>query len=309
MTMQMGGLTADMLGKYIKGWGSQAKELIQLDTQRYDVLGNAFPAKPADTEKMEFYTVHGNPGRMGVSLDTAVEATSWAPSRVTCDLKWDKFEYFVSDGAKTRVAVDTYATDGTRMAMNFFGAVRTYRALTALAAGNATGNTASATAAWNTAGADVEGDIVAGIEKIVDTTGATPETSSFGLIYPADRLRGIAQLALINNVQQSMKEYLGKIWNIEFIPYSPYKNADGSEYLDVKNLTASDALSTNAILYIKGDTTLRNYNYNPSDIPMVETSRVHDAGYRTTLRHCYGSVVVPKYDASTTVNIYKITGC
>ncbi|AZF90127.1 MAG: hypothetical protein BPH43C_01 [Phage 5P_1] len=270
MPVTSGYMNPDMLGQYIKGWAKRSMELINTDTQNYDLLGNAFnPLKPVDTEKIEFYSIHGVPGRMDVDLDTAVDSSRWSITRVSKDLKWDKFDYLITDAAKTRAAIDTLAMDGTRMALNYFGAVRTYRAVSELVA--KAGDSDPASAAWNTAGANVEGDIVNAIESIVSATGIDPANYTFGVLYPSSRMRGIDQLDLINNVQQSLKEYLMKIWKINFYAFTPYKDADGNAYIDIHNKTSSDALGTNAIVFVEGDNTMRGAIYQPTDIPLTET--------------------------------------
>jgi len=306
MPVTSGYMNPDMLGQYIKGWAKRSMELINTDAQNYDLLGKAFPLKPVDTEKIEFFVTHGVPGRIDVDLDTAVDASRWSITRVSKDLKWDKFDYLITDAAKTRAAIDTLAMDGTRMALNYFGAVRTFRAVTELVA--KAGLSDSVTAQWNSSGADVEGDIVKAIEGIVSSTGIDPSNHSFGVLYPSSRMRGIDQLDLINNVQQSLKEYLMKIWKINFYAFTPYKDADGNAYIDIHNKTSSDALGTNAIVFVEGDNTMRGAIYQPTDIPLTETTRIHDVGWRTTLRQCVGYLVVPKYHATNSANIFKITG-
>ena len=94
---------------------------------------------------------------------------------------------------------------------------------------------------------------------------------------------------------------------MNFYPYTPYMNAAGSQYIDVKDDTSSDALGTSALLFVEGPLTMKCGNY--STTVMNETSRIHDVGYKTTLRHSFGCLAVPLYDNSTytTPLIHEIT--
>jgi hypothetical protein len=300
-------MTTAQLDKYIRGWGPKALELINLDMQVESVLDKAFPSKTVDIQRIEFFTTHGNPGQMDVALETPPVTTRWNKTRVTKDIKIQKFSYKILDSTRANIYVDDMASEGAAMALKYFGAVHTYKLITELVARYQ--NTSAATGYWNVAAGDVEKDIMTGIETIMSKTGTNPESSAYGMVFPSKIMSGINQLDLIHNVQQNLKDYLKDTWNINWYPYTPYMNADGAQYIDIEQLTASDALSTNAVMFLEGAQTVRAAQYiPPATVPMSETTRLHDEGWITTLRHGYDCIAVPKWHATSTPNIYLISG-
>lgn len=313
MAFNTGSMTVKQLGKYIEGWGNAGAEVIDLNMQAGNMLEGAFPTEQCDIERLEFFTTHGNPGVMGVALSGAVDSTNWKYNQVTADLDWDKYQYMVSDDAKTRIKVDRMAADGNAAALKFFGAVRTYEIITALKAGNHASCTHAASAYWNAAAGNAEGDIMQAVEGMMTYAGIDMARTTIGVIYPAKVLRGLKELDLIHNQTQRLEKYLkemfaGETGGINFYPYSPYMDADGAKYLDAKQQTDADALSTSALVFVEGPNTLRAGKYTGKGIPMAETTRIHDQGWITTLRHCFGCKVVPMYSTTTTPLIYEITG-
>jgi len=317
MAFNIGEMSPSQLDKYIKGWGAKGAEVIDTNMQAGSLLESAFPAVSAETERAEFFVTAGNPGLMGVALDGAVDSTKWEYKRLYVDLDWDKFQYRIPDSTRTKIKVDRLAGDGNSAALKFFGAVRTYEIITALKAGNNSNCTHGASAYWNAAAGNAEGDIMQAVEGIVRYSGIDMSKHKFGVLYPSKVLRGLKELDLIHNVTQRLEEYLSAMFStssgggITFYPFTPYMDSAGNQYLDAHNETSSDALSTSALVFVEGPTTLKSFKYAPGDIPMTETSRVHDSGWITTLRHCFGCKVVPMFDKTnwtTTPLIYEITG-
>lgn len=307
MAVQFGAMTFAQLDKYIRGWAKKSLELINLDIQTESPLDKAFPTQTLDVQILEFFTTHGVPGQMDVELETPPVMSRWSMSRVTKNIKIQKFSYEILDSTKANVYVDSLAADGTAMAMQYFGAIHTYKIITELLLRY--GNSAAAGAYWNVDGGNAESNIMTGIETIMSKTGTNPANSGYGIIFPSKVMSGINQLDLIHNVQQNLKDYLKDSWNISWYPYTPYMDADGHNYLDIELQTSSDALSTNAIMFLEGTKTLKAAQYiPPANVPMSETSRVHDHGWITTLRHGYDCIAVPKFHATSTPHIYKITG-
>ena len=306
-TNQMGAMTIGQLDKYIRGWATKSLELINLDMQTVSPIDAAFPAKTVEIPRIEFFTTHGVPGQMDVALDTPPVTSRWSHTQVTKDMKIQKFSYKILDSARAAIYVDDMASTGTAMATQYFGAVHTYKLVAELLARYQ--NSGAAGAYWNASTGNAEGNLMSGIETIMTKTGTNPEASTYGVLFPSKVMSGVNQLDLIHNVQQNLKTYLKDAWNINWYPFTPYKDFDGAEYIDVEQKTASDALSTNAVLFLEGTGTLRAAQYvPPAGVPMDETTRLHDEGWITTLRHSFECVAVPKWHATSTPNIYKITG-
>jgi hypothetical protein len=309
VTYGQGSMTPGQLGTYLKGYFQRSAQVTDLSIQKAGILTGVFPTRNLSIPKLEVRYTQGVPGRMNVALDAPVEDSRWSYRYKDKDLTYDKFSFSVTDAATDMVQVDNMAADGVRSGNQFFANVRDFRMVTELLAKVNASNTHAAAAVWSDAAADVEGDIVRGLEGIVQRTGINPATTKFGLLYQSKVMRGIDQLALIKNVQQTLKSYLGSVFNLGFYPYTPYMDPDGNKYLDVKELTSSDALLTNALIFVEGPQTMECGQYAPNGVPMFETTRVHDVGYKTTLRHSFGCLAVPRYDDTTytTPLLYKIT--
>ena len=306
MAVTMGAMTVGQLDKYIKGWAQKSLDLINLDIQTESPIDKAFPAKTVEIPRLEFFTMHGVPGQLDVALDTPPVTSRLSYTQVTKDIKIQKFSYKILDTTRAAIYVDDMAATGTAMALKFFGAVHTYKSIVELKARY--GNTAASGAYWNASTQNAEGNIMTAIETIMSKTGTNPETSSYGVIFPSKVMSGVNQLDLIHNVQQNLKDYLKDAWNINWYPYTPYMDADGNNYLDIEQQTSSDALSVDALVFLEGTNTMRTALYKPpNSVPMSETTRLHDEGWITTLRHEYEAKVVPKFHATSTPNIYKIT--
>ena len=313
MGVHKGEMTKDRLEKYIKGYAEKGAQVIDTNMQAGNMLEGAFPAATSETERASFFVTHGNPGVRSVAMSGTVDQTTWDYKEIYAYLDWDKYAYMISDDAKDWAAVDRMAADGNRNALEFFGASRTYEIITALKAGNDSSCTHGASAYWNADSGNAEGDIMQAIEGIVENSGVNLKTRKIGVVYPSKVLRGLKELDLIHNTTQRLEKYLKEMFaedfgGIEFFPFTPYMDADGNKYIDT-NKTSSDALGTSALVFVEGPQTLKTFKYTATGSGMTETTRIHDRGWITTMRHCYGTKVVPMYDASylTTPLIYEIT--
>lgn len=309
VTQGMGSMTPGQLGTYLKGYFNRTQQITDLNIQKTGILTGVFPVRPLSIPVLEVRYRQGVPGRMNVALDAPVEDSSWTYRSAEKNLTWDKFSFSVTDAATDMIQVNNMAADGVRDASTYFANIRDYKMITELKAKNNTNNTHSASAVWSDAAADVEGDIVQAIEGIVQRTGVSPASVKFGVLYQSKVLRGIEQLSLIHNVQMSLKDYMTKTFGINFYPYTPYMDPDANKYMDIKEKTSSDALGTSALVFVEGPMTMDCGQYTPQGIPMFETTRIHDVGYKTTMRHSFGCMAVPRYDDSayTTPLIYEIT--
>lgn len=303
--MPMGTMTDAELGKFIKGWASQTAKVIDQQIQQVNLFGGAFPVFPAETEREEVFYFGGQPGRYGVSLDEPTEYTKWDYSKAQCDLIWSKFAYKISDAAVSRAAKNRMATDGTAMALKYFGAVRTYQIGTELLA--KAGSSAGASDGYWNAGGDIIADIATAITTLRRNNGVGPE-AKIGVCYPQDVENGLLELGLIKNVQQTVQDYLTAVYNVNWYPYTPYTDADGNFRIDVKTKATSDFLTTNALVFLEGDVTLRSFEYKPAGVLAVETGRDFDSGDKISSKMCTGALAIPFRNASASERIHKITG-
>ena len=307
---RMGSMNIGNLGTFLRGYFERNRTVYEMGVQKMGFLGGVFPTRTLSIPKIELRWQAGVAGRMNVALDAPVEDSRWEMKETSKELTWDKFAFTITDSATDAIAVNNMLTTGIRNSASYFAALRDYRIITELRAKNNTNCTHNADAVWTDSAAQVEEDIIQAIQGIVQYSGGlNPETARFGVIYPAKAMMGLDALGLIGNVQMTVKEYLKKTWNISFYPYSPAKfGSDGAEVVDVKNDTSSDALSTNAVVFVEGADTLECGQYYGSGIKMSETTRIHDVGYKTTLRHSFGCLAKPLYDDTTytTPLIYEI---
>ena len=310
---KMGSMNIGQLGTYLRGYFEKNREVFFMGVQQTGFLGKVFPVRTLSTPKMELRWQSGVAGRKDVALDAPVEDSRWEMKDTSKELTWDKFSFTITDSAVDAVERNTMLSDGINNAARYFAALRDYRIITELKAKNNSNCTAAADEYWTSDSAKVESDIVNAIQTMVDYSGGVlnPESATLGLIYPAKAMMGLTSLGLIGNVQMTVKDYLKKTWNMNFYPYSPAKfGMDGDEVIDVKNDTSSDALGTTAVLFVEGQGTLDCGQYFGNGIKMSETTRIHDVGYKTTLRHSFGCLAKPLYDNTTytTPMIFELTG-
>jgi len=309
---KMGSMNIGNLGTFLRGYFERNRTVYEMGVQRMGFLGNVFPVRTLSVPKIELRWQAGVAGRMNVALDAPVEDSRWEMKETSKELTWDKFAFTITDSATDAIAVNTMLSDGIRNSARYFAALRDYRIITELKAKNNASCTGSATAVWTDSAAQVEDDIVTAIQTIVDTSGGmNPETATFGVIYPAKAMMGLDSLGLIGNVQMTVKSYLQNTWKMNFYPYSPAKfGSAGDEIIDVKNDTDSDALGTSALVFVEGEDTMVCGQYYGNGIKMSESTRIHDVGVKTTLRHSFGCLARPLYDDTgyTTPLIYEITG-
>lgn len=307
MTVTPGAMTIGQLEKYLVGYAQQGLELIKTDLQTVCPIEAAVPSTQTNIPKISFFVTHGTPGQMDVVLDAPPVLSRWNYKEVSKDMLIQKYSYQVLDSARAAIAVDDMAVTGTQNAMAYFANIHAYKIIKELRAKNT--NTHGASAYWNVSTGNPEGDIVTAIESIMSKTGINPATTTFGVVFPSKVMSGINQLDLLGNVQQNVKDYLSQAWNINWYPFTPYMDADGNTYLDIEEHTSSDSLSTTAVVFAEGLNTIKGKTYvPPNGVPMSETTRLHDSGFITTLRHSYECLAVPRYNASTTPLIYEITG-
>lgn len=312
-----GALTAEQLDKLVKGRARQAARVIDINLNKSPVgLLAAFPMDTSlPSQMLELHATAGNPGQINQPLDGMPDLTRHSYKRSYKDMtnSWDKQAYKIMDSAMTASAVNRLATDGTRFIQNYFAACRVYKLLSELKSKRATANTHGADDVWGASGTgDADADVATAIAKIVSTTGANVEGNSFsiGLAYPSEVLDEFMQLNLIGQVTQRLKDYLKAAWNLNVYPITPFMDADGNNYIDVKFKTTSDVLGTSALVFFEGEQTMVGGEYRPTDIMLNETQRQIGEGWTTVMKQCVEYLAVPMDGTANgkTKMVYEITG-
>lgn len=297
---RMGQMNVAQLGTYLRMYLNKAVPVMPIAISQTGYMAGLFPVETLSVPKLEYRGQAGVPGRMNVALDTPVEDSKWEVTYHSKEMKWDKFAFSVTDAATDAVQVNSLAADGMRCAVEYFAALRDYKIITELKAKNSTSCTATAAALWTLPAADIVGEVTTGISKICEVAKINPDKTQFNVLYPAKCMAGLNQLGLIGNVQQTIKGYLQNVFNINFIGYAPWHTGvTGEEIMDVKHLTDSDALGTSALIFVGGPKTLKCGQYLGNGITLNETTRIHDVGYKTTLRNSFDCMAIPYFDETT----------
>ena len=168
--------------------------------------------------------------------------------------------------------------------------------LAALAAG--AGLTLAASAAFGSAGADEEGDLLSAMDKIFEHARVSGD-EPMALILPASKRSAMLNTQLFGNVVESLADHMGRIANL-----TVYYSRDSS--------VASDAL-----LLIPGAETAEFFQYNGEGFMETELTRLPGVGYDWLLTSFMGTVVHEHQDeaddgtaqvAGKNSRILKITG-
>ena len=168
--------------------------------------------------------------------------------------------------------------------------------LSALAAG--AGLTLAASAAFGSAGADEEGDLLSAMDKIFEHARVSGD-EPLALILPASKRSAMLNTQLFGNVVESLSDHMGRIANL-----TVYYSRDSS--------VASDAL-----LLIPGSETAEFFQYNGEGFMETELTRLPGVGYDWLLTSFMGTVVHEHQDeaddgtaqvAGKNSRILKITG-
>ena len=121
------------------------------------------------------------------------------------------------------------------------------------------------------------------------------EMKSVCLVYPAKvdgKLRG---LRMINNIQRSLMDYLGKSYGFTFYPTRYYSE------------TVSTGIQDDALLIVKGEKTGTHGVYSGNAIPMAETTRIFGRGTDYIIKKLFFTKVAPESSSvSTSYRICKI---
>jgi len=162
--------------------------------------------------------------------------------------------------------------------------------LSALAAG--AGQTLAASAAFGSAGADEEGDLLSAMDLIFANARVSGD-EPLALILPASKRSAMLNTQLFGNVVESLQSHMGRIANL-------------TVYYSRDSTVANDAL-----LLIPGSETAEFFQYNGEGFMETELTRLPGVGFDWLLTSFMGTVIHEHQDdAATGKNhrILKITG-
>tara|TARA_A100001201_G_scaffold142622_2_gene141343 strand:+ start:722 stop:1618 length:897 start_codon:yes stop_codon:yes gene_type:complete len=162
--------------------------------------------------------------------------------------------------------------------------------LSALAAG--AGQTLAASAAFGSAGADEEGDLLAAMDLIFANARVSGD-EPMALILPASKRSAMLNTQLFGNVVESLQSHMGRIANM-------------TVYYSRDSTVANDAL-----LLIPGAESAEFFQYNGEGFMETELTRLPGVGYDWLLTSFMGTVVHEHQDgaaAGKNNRILKITG-
>jgi len=205
-----------------------------------------------------------------------------------------EFRFMLTDFAKARGQENlTYETMVKRGA-EYFAECQDHQILDALYAGaGATTVTVSSGNEWdsNAATTDIEGDIMAAWNYIVDESNVRlEEMRNVCLVYPAKVDGYLRSLKMIGNVNQSLMTYLNKSFGFTFYP---------TRYYDE---TGSTGIQDDALLIVKGDKTGIHGVYSGNDIPLSETWRVNGVGQEFLTKKLFFTKIQPESASDATSN-------
>jgi len=283
----------------------QAMDVIYQASTLMGVVGDTIKTREIDSLRFKFDVTKGVIGEYDVDLDSGIEPNKLSYTQLTADLKWSKYPYAILDSSKLASRLPNQAwKDISTSASEYFATVKDYECLSVMSAGAASSHTALG-GNWDTNTAQIENDIVKGVQYIVAKSNVQPN-ETISVVYPADVSYELMKLDLVGNVQQQLKDYMEKSFNLSMRPYRAYLDGDGTAQMD--------ALSDDCLIYVNGDRTCRHARYSAKaaaakGVPLVEHTRSFDRGELYVQRQASVARVVwdGVNDANTKSNrIYKI---
>lgn len=149
--------------------------------------------------------------------------------------------------------------------------------LAALVAG--AGQTVAATAAFGSAGADEEGDLLGAMDLIFANARVSGD-EPMALILPASKRSAMLNTQLFGNVVESLADHMGRIANL-----SVYYSRDS-------------AVASTGILLIPGAESAEFFQYNGEGFMETELTRMPGIGYDWLLTSFMGTVVHEHQDGA-----------
>jgi len=149
--------------------------------------------------------------------------------------------------------------------------------LAALVAG--AGQTVAATAAFGSAGADEEGDLLGAMDLIFANARVSGD-EPMALILPASKRSAMLNTQLFGNVVESLADHMGRIANL-----SVYYSRDS-------------AVASTGILLIPGAESAEFFQYNGEGFMETELTRLPGVGYDWLLTSFMGTVIHEHQDGA-----------
>ena len=162
--------------------------------------------------------------------------------------------------------------------------------------------TMAATAAFGSAGADEEGDLLAAMDLIF-TNARVSGDEPLALILPSDKRSAMMNTQLYGNVVESLQSHMGRVANMTI--YYTRAHTGGAD---------TSAIGNDALLLIPGAETAEFFTYNGPGFQETELTRLPGVGYDWLMTSFFGSVIHEHQDAGATAGagrtnrIVKITG-
>lgn len=158
------------------------------------------------------------------------------------------------------------------------------------------GQSQAATATFDNASEDAEGDILKAMDKIFDNARVSGD-EGLALVLPASVRSTLLNTSLYGNVIESLQTHLQRIANLSIF----YTRDHGS----------GAAIGTDALLLIPGASTAEFFQYNGPGYMETEITRIEGQGYSYLLTSYMGTVVHQHQDGASSGlsnRICKITG-
>ena len=220
------------------------------------------------------------------AIAEVAEPVSWTEFNLT--LKKAVVRFAITDEAKIRQLGKYQLQFSRRRASEALAKAKDKEILEALAAG--AGQTVAASATWDSDTADPAGDIIAAIGKIFENSNILEsEIKSMAVVVPAKVWAPLHKLTEINNLRQSIKDYLEGSYGLKFYP--------------------SRLLSDYALVLVPGEMTAIHGVLRTNKIPLVEEIRRPEAGLTEyIIKQYFATKVVPDTSDGKSNRICKITG-
>ena len=158
------------------------------------------------------------------------------------------------------------------------------------------GQSQAATATFDNASEDAEGDILKAMDKIFDNARVSGD-EGLALVLPASVRSTMLNTSLFGNVIESLQTHLQRIANLTIY----YTRDHGS----------GNAIGSDALLLIPGATTAEFFTYNGPGYMETEITRMEGVGYSYLLTSYMGTVIHQHQDGAASGKsnrICKITG-
>jgi hypothetical protein len=286
----------------------QAVDIVYQASTLLGAVGNTIPTEQISELRFKFDVTKGVPGEYDVQPGAGIDLEKLSVTQLSADLIWSRYQFMLTDDSKL------YCRDGTsktwdnaiRSATEYFAAVKDYQCIAKMVAGVPSSHAALG-GTWDSATAQIENDILKGLQYIGSNSNIQ-NNEVISVLVPAAVYHETRKLDLIGNVQQQLRDYLQRSFNLDIRPFRAYKNSAGTAILD--------GLSTNCLIYVNGNLTCRHAQYSTAaaaaaDFPLTERWRVEGRGDAYYQRMASEARVV--WDGVQSTNtysnrIYKVTG-